>query len=144
MTVLPPKVRSIPQGVVGEDDLWLNWSYSIQTDAFALVSYFKGCSEKLPSWWELCCNLDGLKWTHYYYEWNDNLEEQKGHNKFRGNRSLKRQQVEKSWLEIKYKTTQNMRIYIYPANKKEKKRLKYTFHIIRPPMMKGLKTVRKQ
>lgn len=37
-----------------------------------------------------------------------------------------------------------MRIYIYPANKKEKKRLKYTFHIIRPPMMKGLKTVRKQ
>lgn len=28
----------------------------------------------LPSWRELCCNLDGLKCTHDYNEWNDNLK----------------------------------------------------------------------
>lgn len=31
--------------------------------------------DKLPSRWELCCNLDGLKCAHYYDEWNDNLEQ---------------------------------------------------------------------
>lgn len=34
-------------------------------------------SEGLPSWGELCCSLDGLKCTHDYNEWDDNLEEQR-------------------------------------------------------------------
>lgn len=47
------------------------------SQVYCICCYVKGCSEELPSRWQLCCNLDGLKRTHYDYEWNDNLEEQR-------------------------------------------------------------------